>query len=225
MIGFWIQELCFIPLHTEKSYRIMLQVILVMCLADGSALDFVSMGDVRILLPNGSVWLLEKVRHIPDLKRNLISVGQLNDEGHAILFVGGTWKVTKRARVLARGKKTGTLYMTSSPKDTIVVADTSTDASTDTSLWHRRLGHMSEKGMKMLLSKGKLPELKSIDFDMCHSCILGKHKNVSFLKTGRTPKAEKLELVHTDLWGPSPIASLGGSRYYITFIDNSSRKV
>ena len=165
-----------------------------MYLADGSALDVVGMGDVRILLPNRSVWLLEKVRHIPKLRRNLISVGQLDDEGHAILFVGGTWKVTKEARVLARGKKTDTLYMTSSPRDIIAVAD----ASTDTSLWHRRLCHMSEKGMKMLLSKGKLPELKFIDFDMCESCILGKQKNVSFLKTSRIPKAEKLELVHTE---------------------------
>ena len=146
----------------------------------------------------------------------MISVGQLDDERHAILFIGGIWKVTKGARVLARGKKTSTLYMTSSPRDTIAVAD----ASTNTSLWHHRLGHMSEKGMKMLLSKGKLPELKSINFDMCESCILGKQKNVSFLKTGRTPKAEKLELVHIDLWGPSPVASLGGSRYYITFIDD-----
>ena len=128
-------------------------------LADGSALDVVGLGDVRILLPNGFVWLLEKVRHIPDLRRNLISVGQLDDEGHVILFVGGTWKVIKGARVLARGKKTGTLYMTSSPRDTIAVAN----ASTDTSLWHRRLSHMSEKEMKMLLSKRKLPELKSID--------------------------------------------------------------
>ncbi|RVW96404.1 Retrovirus-related Pol polyprotein from transposon TNT 1-94 [Vitis vinifera] len=160
-------------------------------LADGSALDVVGLGDVRISLPNWSVWLLEKVQHIPDLRRNLISVGQLDDEGHAILFVGGTWKVTKGARVLARGKKTGTLYMTSCSRDTIAVAD----ASTDTSLWHRRLGHMR------------------------------KQKKVSFLKTSRTPKAEKLELVHTDLWGPSPVASLGGSRYYITFIDDSSRKV
>ena len=79
--------------------------------------------------------------------------------------------------------------------------------------------------MKMLLSKGKLPELKSIDFDMCENCILGKQKNVSFFKTGRIQKAEKLELLHTNLWGPSPIAFLGGSRYYITFIDDSSRKV
>ena len=68
-------------------------------LANGSALDVVGMGDVRILLPNGSVWLLEKVRHIPELRRNLISIGQLDDDGHAILFVGGTWKVTKGARV------------------------------------------------------------------------------------------------------------------------------
>ena len=104
-------------------------------LADGSALDVVGMGDVRILLPNGSVWLLEKVRHIPDLRRNLISIGQLNDEGHVILFVNGTWKVTKGVRVLARRKKTGTLYMTSNPRDIIAVAD----ANTDISQWHRRI--------------------------------------------------------------------------------------
>ena len=47
---------------------------------------------------------------------------------------------------------------------------------------------------------------------------------MSFLKTGRTPKAGKLELVHTDLWGPSPVTSLEGSRYYITFIDDLSKK-
>uniref|UniRef100_A0A2N9IT47 Integrase catalytic domain-containing protein n=1 Tax=Fagus sylvatica TaxID=28930 RepID=A0A2N9IT47_FAGSY len=190
-------------------------------LADDEALDVVGMGDVRITLPNGSVWLLQKVRHVPELKRNLISVGQLDTEGHAILFVGGTWKITKGAMVVARGKKTGTLYMTTSPRDTIAVAE----AGADTNLWHRRLGHMSEKGMKVLLSKGKLPNLKSVEFDMCESCILGKQKKVSFLKGGRTPKSKKLELVHTDLWGPSPIASLGGSRYYVTFIDDSSRKV
>ena len=97
------------------------------------------------------------------MRRNLIYVRQLDDKGYAILFIGGTWTVTKGARVLARGKKTGTLYMTSSPRDIIAV----TEASIGTSLWHRKLGHMSERGMKMLLSKGKLPELKSIDFDMC----------------------------------------------------------
>jgi len=63
------------------------------------------------------------------LRRNLIFVGQLDDEGHVMLFIGGTWKVTKGAMVLTRGKKTGTLCMTSSPRDIIAAAKTSTDAS------------------------------------------------------------------------------------------------
>ena len=59
----------------------------------------------------------------------MISVGQLDDERYAILFVGDTLKVTKGARVLAHKKKTGTLYMTSSPRDTITVANARTDTS------------------------------------------------------------------------------------------------
>ena len=60
-------------------------------LADGIALNVVGMGDVWILLPNGFVWLLEKVQHIPDLRRNLISVGQLDNEGlqYCLLLVLG----------------------------------------------------------------------------------------------------------------------------------------
>ena len=32
-------------------------------------------------------------------------------------------------------------------------------------------------------------------------------------------KNERLELVHTDVWGPSQVSSLGGSHYYVTFIN------
>ena len=85
---------------------------------------------------------------------------------------------------MARGKKIGTLYMTSSPRDTIAV----TEASTDTSLWHRRLVHISEKWMKMLLSRGKLPELKSTDFDMCESYILEKQKKCELLENWQDTK-------------------------------------
>ena len=41
----------------------------------------------------------------------------------------------------------------------------------------------------------------------------------------KTPKAEKLELVHTDVWGKALVFSLGCSLYFVTFIDESSRKV
>ena len=29
--------------------------------------------------------------------------------------------------------------------------------------------------------------------------------------------------IHTDLWGPSPVNSLGGRRYYITFTNDATR--
>ena len=119
------------------------------------------------------------------------------------------------------GKKKSTLYMTTEIGDVVAIAAGNDDAS----LWHNRLGPMSQKGMKEPLSKGKLPKLKNVHFDMCESCMMGKQKKLSFLTGGRKLKATKLDLVHINLWGPSPVASLGGSRYYITFIDDYSRKV
>ena len=41
----------------------------------------------------------------------------------------------------------------------------------------------------------------------------------------KTLKVEKLELVHTDIWGKASGPSLRGSMYFVTFIDDSSKKV
>ena len=120
-------------------------------LADGEPLDIIGIGDVKLKMPNGSVWKIQKVRHVLGLMRNLISVGQLDDGGYIVVFYNRGWKVTKGAMVVARGKKTGTLYVNSSCRSTIAVADNSVSSY----LWHYRLGQMSEKGMKILHSDGK----------------------------------------------------------------------
>ena len=44
----------------------------------------------------------------------------------------------------------------------------------DSKVWHCRLGHTSEKGMKIMAAKGKLGDLKSIDIGPCEDCIMGK---------------------------------------------------
>jgi hypothetical protein len=57
-------------------------------LADGPTLNIVGMGNVRIKVYSDVVWKLHNVRHVPKLKKNLISVGQL-DERNIVNFHGG----------------------------------------------------------------------------------------------------------------------------------------
>nr|GEW42846.1 retrovirus-related Pol polyprotein from transposon TNT 1-94 [Tanacetum cinerariifolium] len=105
-------------------------------LADDNTLDIVGVRDVVLKTSFGISWTLKDVRYIPDIKRRLIYVGQLDEEGYHVPFDG---------------------------------INTIIDGMGNATLWHKRLGHMSDKGMKILASKG-------------------------------------------------------GSRYYVTFIDDTSRK-
>ena len=91
-------------------------------MGDGTPLDIVGIGDVRIRVHSDSIWKLQKVRHVLRLKKNLILVGQLDDEGHTIKLHGGQWKVCMGARLLSGGYKISTLYLTTNPRDIVAVA-------------------------------------------------------------------------------------------------------
>ena len=45
-------------------------------LGDNEPYQIVGKGKVKIKFPNGNHWLLHEGRHVPNLSRNLISVGQ-----------------------------------------------------------------------------------------------------------------------------------------------------
>lgn len=55
---------------------------------------------VKIKL-NMFVWELKNVRHIPDLRKNLILVGQLVSDDHTTIFHGDNWKISKGAITIA----------------------------------------------------------------------------------------------------------------------------
>uniref|UniRef100_A0A2N9JBN6 Uncharacterized protein n=1 Tax=Fagus sylvatica TaxID=28930 RepID=A0A2N9JBN6_FAGSY len=178
-------------------------------LADDETLDVVGMREIHIKMPNGSTWKIQKVQHIPSLKRNLISIGKLDEEGDAILFIGGIWKITKGAMVVARGRNIDTLFMTISPWERLAVAN----AGNDSSLWHYRLGHMSEKVMKVLSSKGKLPQLKSKFVPKSKKCtFIGYGSDEFGYRTSQKSnssriKSKKSELVNLDEYLESDLQS------------------
>lgn len=84
---------------------------------------------------------------------------------------------------------------------------------------------MSENGLQELLNRGRLHGLKSVELGLCEDCTFKKQKRVSFLKGGKGPQKEKLEVMHTDLCCPAPRTSLDGASYYMTFIDDYTRKI
>jgi hypothetical protein len=112
-------------------------------LGDDAPCKIVGMGKVKIKQSNGNQWLL-KVKHVLDLRKNLISTRKLASEGCISIFIDKVWKVTKGSLVIVKGEKVGTLYLcTGNTNSSIYLAS----IGVDTSLWHHRLGHMSEKGM------------------------------------------------------------------------------
>jgi len=164
--------------------------------------------------------VVERGRHVQYLRKNLISIGQLESEGCISIFTDKVWKVTKGSLVITKGEKVGTLYLcTGNNNSSISLAST----RVDTTLWHHRLGHMSEKGMQILHKIFFFPDLKEIDLDFCEHCVYGKKKRVIFLRVRKENKSERLELVNTDVSGPAHVSSLGVSRYYVTFIDDATR--
>jgi hypothetical protein len=62
----------------------------------------------------------------------------------------------------------------------------------------------------------------SLDFDFCEHCIYGKQNRVRF-PFGATREKGILELIHSDVFGPVPVPSLGKFVYYVSFIDDFSR--
>jgi hypothetical protein len=101
---------------------------------------------------------------------------------------------------------------------------TVTENDTSAELWHKRLGYMSEKGMRALARMEFLPELKGIILKPCEHCFASKQHRVAF-RTRPLHRGENfLDIVHTDVCSMTE-KSLGGALYFVTFIDDISRKI
>ena len=83
---------------------------------------------------------------------------------------------------------------------------------------------MSEKGMHALARMECLSEFKGISLKPCAHCFAGKQHRVAF-RTLPPHRAENvLDIVHTNVCSMTE-KSHGGALYFVTFIDDHSRKV
>ena len=97
----------------------------------------------------------------------------------------------------------------------------------DVDLWHQHLG-LNQQQLNTLVNRGlasviKLSTTSKLSF--CEGCVEGKMQRKLFKPVMHRQSKRKLELVHSDVCGPLQVQSIGGSRYFVTFIDDYSRCV
>ena len=84
--------------------------------------------------------------------------------------------------------------------------------------WHKRLGHPSDKILNHVL------DFSNSNCINCDICKLAKQTRLPFSLSSSRSEAS-FDLVHSDVWGPTPINSYNGFKYFVIFIDDFSRAI
>ncbi|KAL2927193.1 Retrovirus-related Pol polyprotein from transposon RE1 [Bienertia sinuspersici] len=165
---------------------------------------------------------LENVLFVPDLCCNLISVSQLIDDSNCLVSFTNSVCVIQdlpsRMQIGAGERRDGLYYFHNVP----VICAVS-PPPTDFELWHRRLGHPSDRVLKLV------PPLKGISGKKCLNkacvvCPMAKQTRDIF-PTSDSRASRVFELVHCDLWGPYTTPSSCDAIYFLTLVDDFSRAV
>ncbi|KAH9803321.1 hypothetical protein KPL71_001718 [Citrus sinensis] len=182
----------------------------------------IGIGTIRLKMFDGMVRELKEVRFVPEIKKNLISVGALEAKGYKVTIEDGTMKFTHGVMVILQGVRRHNLYyLKGGTTDEANVVEAHSDT---TKLWYIRLGHAGEKSLQTLMRHGLLKCTKTCKLNFCEHCVVGKKTRVKF-GTANHDTREILEYVHSNVWGPTKTASIGGSHYFVTFVDDFSRRV
>ena len=134
------------------------------------------MGTVRIKKDDRIVRELKEVRYVPQLKRNLISVGDLEALGLVISVRDGVLKMMKGSMVMMKGVCWENLYYL---KGSTVTGQAETSSSSDDGcikLWQVKVGQGDERSLQAHAKKGSLEGAATCNLEGEHSVLDKKVK-------------------------------------------------
>ena len=67
--------------------------------------------------------------------------------------------------------------------------------------------------------------LNEAKLNTCDHWVVGKQRRLCFKHHSSSRKDEVFELVYSNFCGPLKVKSIGGALYFVTFIDDYSRKL
>ena len=118
------------------------------------------------------------MKHAPDVHLHLTYVGVLDDKGYVSTNGDGKWNLIKGSLVVVRGDKRRVLYW--STAFACVDMMNAVESDNSSTLWHKRISHINEKGLNVLAKKKFLSNFKSAKLEKCEHCLAGKQNRVFF---------------------------------------------
>lgn len=163
--------------------------------------------------------LMTGILSVSGLECNLLSVRKLKMKGFSVIFKDGKGIVKRGNSVAAVAHRRDKLYelCIENITETANVCRVSEAAR----LWHHRLGHLSNSGMRKLVNMADGIDVKELEIssEFCEICVEGKQTRLPH-QTERVRAKRPLERIHSDLCGPIDVVSFDGKKYLLTFIDD-----
>ncbi|WVZ17444.1 hypothetical protein V8G54_010426 [Vigna mungo] len=194
--------------------------------ADNSTLQVEGIGNVVIKRKNGEIVIIKNVLLVPEMKCNLLSIGQLVENGFTVVMSNkGQAEIFDRDdKLILRTNicKNRTFQIT---LDTVETQCMKVVKDDETWRWHLRYGHLNFHDLQRLRKKEMVSGLPEIVMSegSCETCIIAKQTKRPFKTHLQIRSKELLQVVHSDVCGPMETPTLSGNRYFVTFVDEFSR--
>jgi len=203
------------------------------CIADGSSSQVKGTGLSRLLRD----MILNSILHVPNLDCNLLSISKLTRDLNCVAKFFPHLCIFQD---LDMGKKIGSAKMCSGLyllKNEIPLRRQTQNRSyvsskgqsalnfyvnkdSEVLLWHYRLGHPNFMYLERLFPS--FFSNKSSQSFKCEICQLSKHVRSSYPTISYKP-SHPFAMIHNDVWGPSQVYNMTGTRWFISFVDDHTR--
>lgn len=142
----------------------------------GSTVSVMGKGKVAIQTNRNSIQIISNVLFVPDLRTNLLNVGQLLEKGYGISIKNGVYRIEDEklgliAQVNMTANRMFPLYLNDTGHSCLFAR-----LGEKEWLWHFRYGHLSFDGLKTLQQKNmetSLPQITTPS-EVCEECVVSK---------------------------------------------------
>nr|GEW25210.1 zinc finger, CCHC-type [Tanacetum cinerariifolium] len=195
------------------------------CFGDGSYVQINGRGSILLGCRNHEQKIVSDVYYIPNLKSNILSLGQLTEIGYKIIMDGNKPTLyDKYKKLLMKVERSkNRLYSIRLQLEAPICLLANVD--NQAWLWHARLGHLNFDDINKMTRKGLVEGIPKINHagQICDACLLGKHSRTPFPNQAKFRSKNPLDLVYGDLYGPISPSTHSRKNLIFLLVDDCTR--